>query len=304
MSTKQQRDIATPDSREATLIKAMNGAVSLPALPTVVARLVAVVDHPDASGDELVRLVSSDPVIALRILKQANSSYYDFSKSVCTVQTAISVLGVDAVKDVALGIPVFECATDDTGHLFDESLFWEHSVGCGVCAGMVAGDMGTVDPDEAYLAGLIHDVGRLVMSLYARETFLDAISAAESDGEVLAAKERELLDIDHCEVGGWLSKSWNLPPRLYEAILFHHQPELASASSRHLASLVNLADAVANTAGFRAFAWATPPEPDHYALKEISLDGSGSCEELIRGYMDRLKTDMKTDETFVDLVRT
>jgi hypothetical protein len=142
------------------------------------------------------------------------------------------------------------------------------------------------------------------MSLYVRQAFLETVSEAMIDGRDVLESEKRLLGVDHADVGGALCKNWNLPPKLYESVLFHHGPEPASPSTRAMACITNLADVIANLSTTRTFGWAPPPVADDYAVQELSLNGSGSPDYTIRRYVERLQRKTKNDESFIDLFRS
>jgi HD-like signal output (HDOD) protein len=142
--------------------KIAESVIGLPTLPTVVSRLIELVDSPRTSAALLARLISADQALTAKVLKLANSAYYGFPREISTVNMAIVVLGFNAVKEMGLSISVFDVFKKTASSpLFDVAQFWEHSVGCGVAARMLARNYRPAIAGEAFVAGLLHDVGKV-----------------------------------------------------------------------------------------------------------------------------------------------
>ena len=221
--------------------------IGLPTLPTIVTQLIAVVGDPASSARQIAQLVSTDQALTAKILKVANSSFYGFAREIATVQLAIVVLGIEMVKNVALSVEVLKRFSKGQEHeLFDRQRFWEHSIGAGVAARMLARKYyDRRKADEAFVAGVLHDIGKLILIEYFYDEFVEALTLAKDKEMALVDAEEEVLGVSHADVGGWLAEKWNLPLHLVNAIVYHHRPfELSADEPNELVMLTHMGNAL------------------------------------------------------------
>lgn len=216
--------------------------IGLPTLPTVVSKMIELVDNPKTSAGSLARLISTDQSLTARILKLANSAYYGFSREISTVNMAIVVMGFNAVKDMGLSLSVFDIFKDSTDFkYFDITKFWEHSVGCGVASKMMAHRYHHSIAGEAFVAGLLHDIGKVILNQYSHKEFVEIMTRVTVGEECFDDAERAVTGTHHGEIGGWLADRWRLPRAISESIRRHHTPAEARREPL-LVALVNIAD--------------------------------------------------------------
>ena len=221
--------------------------VGLPTLPTIVTQLISVVGDPASSARQIAQLVSTDQALTAKVLKVANSSFYGFAREIATVQLAIVVLGIEMVKNVALSVEVLKRFSKGQEHeLFDRQRFWEHSIGAGVAARMLARKFyDRRKADEAFVAGVLHDIGKLILIEYFYDEFVEALTLAKEKEMALVDAEEEVLGVSHADVGGWLAEKWNLPPHLVHAIVYHHRPfDLETDEPTDLVMLTHMGNAL------------------------------------------------------------
>ncbi len=215
---------------------------SLPTLPGIISKLNALSENDKASVQEMARLVSSDQVLSARILKLANSPSYGFYK-VSTISNAMILLGVNVVKSLALSSSIFEIMEKNSLGL------WEHSLGAGVAANIIARRLKLQECEEISTAALLHDIGKVIIRINFGDDYQKLLELIRKKEITILDAEYELLGIDHTEVGAWLVKSWFLPDKLIEPISCHHN--VAAASSHQVkASVVHLADILIKASGF------------------------------------------------------
>lgn len=215
---------------------------TLPTLPGIVTRLNSLADNDKTSIQEMSRLVSSDQVLSARILRLANSPSYGFYR-VATISNAMILLGVDVVKSLVLSSSIFEIMEKNVLGL------WEHSLGAGVAANIIAKRLRLPESEEISTAALLHDIGKVIIRLSSQEKFPDLPARIAEKGLTTYEAEREILGTDHAEVGGWLAKSWFLPEKLIVPIAFHHDVE-ASPLHQTKTAVVHLADILIKASGF------------------------------------------------------
>lgn len=217
----------------------------LPPLPLVVQKLIKVMDDEMSSAEDISRVLSSDQAMASKVLKLVNSSFYGLSGQVSTVSRAVVILGVAAIRNLALGLAVAKIMA--TGEKNDmRRRFWEHALATAAGAEILARAGGYPDPEEAFMAGLLHDLGYLVLLMAVPEESLELIENPVPDQ---LEKEKEMLGLTHAQVGQKLLKHWRLPRQLEQAVRFHHTGPVFTSGDEPLASLVAMADALAAAHG-------------------------------------------------------
>ncbi len=222
---------------------------NLPTIPPVLAGIVALIDSDTAGARRLVELIERDQSLTAKLLRLANSAFFGQSRRVSTVPRAILLLGFSTVRNLALGVKVWEALAGDVTRKRLEEL-WAHAVTVAVCAKALAGRLRACDPDEAFTAGLLHDVGRLVIAVRFRDMYWDTVGGA-AESEPIEQLERATFGVDHAEVGGWLLEAWALPPIIVEAVRQHHEAQPRAGLPHVLAvtnRLVAWTDVAAGTA--------------------------------------------------------
>ena len=221
------------------------GIHELPTLPTVVAKIIELVDNPRTNATLLARLISTDPALTARMLKLANSAYYGFPRRIGTINLAIVVLGFNTVRDLALSASLVD-RFDMNENRDDSGLasFWSHSVKTAVAARMLQRLTHSRVVGEAFVAGLLHDIGRLVMARYLKVEHDRVQEELQATGRPIWEIEREEVGMSHSEVGGLLCRRWNLPENICEAITWHHHPTERDEHDT-LTSLIHMAEYLA-----------------------------------------------------------
>jgi len=233
------------DKRVERLRRSTESVLTLPTLPESVSRLLGMVDDPATSARALAHAISSDQVLTARVLKLANSSYYGFQQRVGTVSLALVVLGFQSVKDLALTTSVmktFGNASKDSR--FDMKTFWEHSLAVAVASRHLSRVLRVGSAGEAFTAGILHDIGQVVLHEYHPDAFQESLRLVREEGKLLHEAEIEVLGAGHPQVGGWLCRRWNLPDKICQAVSLHHGP-FPGGDATGLPALVALADHLA-----------------------------------------------------------
>jgi putative nucleotidyltransferase with HDIG domain len=230
------------EDKRSELKKIILDTRTLPTLPGVITKLNALTNNDKASVQEMAKIVSSDQVLSARILKLANSPSYGFYK-VSTISNAMILLGVNVVKSLAVSSSIFEIMEKNSVGL------WEHSLGVGVTANMIAKKLKLPECEEISTAALLHDIGKVIISLKCSEAEEQIRKTVRELDTYMIDAERVVIDTDHAEIGGWLAQSWFLPEKLSEPIRFHHDVE-KSEEHRIKTAVVHIADALLIANGF------------------------------------------------------
>lgn len=251
----------------ASILTLVNRTLELPTLPEVLVRLNEVMADPDVSVEQVARVVSTDPAVSANVLRLVNSAYYGLQVRVSTVQLAISIMGFSMIRRVALKAAVLnvfgEKGRDVEG--FDARFFWRHSIFSGVAARAVtraAQDVLGADPEDGYMAGLLHDLGKLILADHVGSRYAELTRRAQKGEGSLGRLEADELGFDHADVGSVLAIKWLLPEEIGISIRYHHSP-LEDPFHRGLSCAVHLADHLAISSGY--------PSVPNVAAEELEL---------------------------------
>lgn len=232
--------LLTLDAREL-----LDGAPNLGSPPAVYQRLVEVLNHPNSGVHEVAAVVSQDTALTARLLRLANSSYFSFSRPVDSVRQAVRLMGTTPVRDLALATSVTSVFRDLPPDLINLEDFWRHSLAVGMGARMMATDRRETNVDRFFVAGMLHDLGRLVLYMRAPDVARAVLEYAKDRDCHLYDAERELTGIDHGTIGGALMDRWSMPESLVECVWLHHAPD-SSVQHPVETATIHLADVLAN----------------------------------------------------------
>ncbi len=223
----------------------------LPALPTMLATLNRLMADPRTSADTLGKALSTDPALVSKVLKLVNSAFYGFPGRIGTISQAVIILGFSSIRNLVLTTSIMQMfGTKGQKQGFDVEAFWKHSLQTAGLARQLALEKGQAYIEEAFIGGLLHDMGRMVLSQKLPAEFEKVMTAASKTGVRLRQAEQVILGTTHSEVGAWLAQKWNLPAPLIDVIQFHHAPQNAPTreapngreSADHLVELVHICD--------------------------------------------------------------
>jgi putative nucleotidyltransferase with HDIG domain len=198
----------------------------LPAMPQVASKVLELSSDPNTSAQKLQQIIADDQAMTARILKIANSAMYSCSRKVKTLTEAIVMLGFNSIRSLVVTSAarnLYNTRKSTTG--LKERLLWEHSIGVAFACRLLVQERIPALAEEAFLAGLMHDIGKLVLNLRVPGEFDEIVQLVYNDRQPFNVMEKEILGFDHAEVGAQLVNKWNLSPVLEETILNHHNPE-------------------------------------------------------------------------------
>jgi HD-like signal output (HDOD) protein len=215
---------------------------SIPTVPAIIRPLLFYLERPvdQVEVQRIVDLVSCDETISAQCLRVANSALYFRSREVRSVHGAVVVLGVRQVREILLSCSLLNLLPKQNW-VIDPLVFWEHSLGCGLVSRFCARKARFAEPERAYLAGLLHDLGELVNMMSFQEEFRAAAQLARSEQIPLHQAERSALGFTHCDTGKILAEHWRLPEDIMEVVEHHHDVQQAKLHPV-LVALVSLSD--------------------------------------------------------------
>ena len=226
----------------------------------------------DVEARRLTELIRTDASLASELLRRANSALFGLRSQVSSIEHAVTMLGLERVKTLAMTLGL--------GSYLKTSLrvavlrhCWRHSLGCALLGEEFAEACG-LRPDQAYTAGLLHDVGRLALLVKYPQSYANLLSVVIENHFSMLQSERDLFDIDHCEAGSWLAEGWDFPEELVQVIGDHHRPP--SDHSSDLLRLIHVTCRLADSFGFSVTNPASPEKPEEIIKelpKPVQLDG-------------------------------
>ena len=194
-------------------------ASDLPTIPVVATKVMQLIESEGVSAEELARVVSADPAVAARVLKISNSSFYGCQRQIQTLSHAIMMLGYNTLRSLVVAASVKQVYKP---YGLTEKMLWEHSFGAGLAARIIANNTRLVNEEEAFLGGLFHDIGKIIMNFFDNQQFQKVMEKCYNEEISFLEAEQQVYSYTHAEVGGLVIKKWNFPEMLMKAVLQHH----------------------------------------------------------------------------------
>ena len=248
---------------EGTIRREMEHLQGLPTIPVMLKKLLEAFNDPRLSLNDISGFVSNDPALAGSLLKAVNSPLFGFVGRVTSITQALLLLGLNAAKGLLLGVAVFGLAKGLEG-------LWAHSVGTGIVARITARQQALGEPEELFVAGLLHDIGKIFLYVKFPDECLRALALARAEKAFIGHVEKQTFNSTHTEVAGWVLTRWHLPLRLIEPIRYHHQPSLSQKMAAETA-IVHFSDVLARARGFGSGGDAFVPPVDERVWARLNL---------------------------------
>ncbi len=248
------------------LLKSKIEAVKqIPTLPGVLSKMTAMIHDPETSTEQLGGVISRDQVLAAKVLKLINSSFYGFPGRISSVSHALVLLGFNVIKGMVVSASVFDMMNRAVVGL------WEHSLGCATLSGIIARKLGEKESEEVFVAGLLHDIGKVMIKVSLPDDY-DRIQRMSAVQEIVVREaEQEIVGVDHARIAQWVAAQWHLPEAIAEPMVYHHEPLGAGAYARRTA-MVHLADVLIQAVGFGSGGNVSVPPLDEDACSLLNAD--------------------------------
>jgi putative nucleotidyltransferase with HDIG domain len=241
----------TVDTLDNRVKQVISNIRNLPTPPIVFHQIQKAINDPNVSAGQVAAILSEDPAMSVKVLKLTNSAFYGLSREIEAVKEAVVIVGMEAIKNLVLSASVLDMFKSDNIDQEFQEKFWRHSLATAVCSRLLARRLrqrGIVDPDAAFSAGLLHDVGKMVLSCFLPEEYSRFSETRSADRKSTDySLELDRLGYTHAQVGSYLAIQWKLPQRLNEAIAFHHEP-LLSQIGEPIAHIVHIGNYLAKQA--------------------------------------------------------
>ena len=272
-------------------------AKDLPTLSTVVMRLNEMIASPTTSAADVGSLISQDLALTGKTLKLVNSSFYGFPKKINSIIHAIVILGFNKVKNIALSVSVLQAFKKTPGKGFDYFGFWEHTIATAISAEVIARNLKSAYQEEAFVAGLLHDIGKLLLVQYFPDEYGKVRELIDREKITMFQAENEVIGFNHSLIGLWIAEKWNFPEPLCMAIRMHHNPLMARAH-RELVLTVHVADIFARALGIGNGGDPYLPELEQTIWDQLRLNTT-----LADKIMAEILDGVNKAGDFLDLVR-
>ena len=222
-----------------------------PTLPVIITKLGEAIRDPESDAERIAGIIEDDPAMMAKILKVVNSVLYGAREPIHSLQLAVARMGLNAINNIAMSTSVFSTFPKDGQSDFNREEFWRHSISTGIAANIVyerckRNIKQRYTRDMLHLAGLLHDIGKILFENYFHDQFMAAIQTCGEANIPLFQVELESIGADHAQVGAWLGKRWNLSEPLIETIRWHHEPENSSEPCQELVMLCHTANYICN----------------------------------------------------------
>jgi putative nucleotidyltransferase with HDIG domain len=293
----QNQVIAPGGALPPELLKAMNRVTEISSLPEITTRIVEVVEDPKSTAQHMHDIVKNDPALAAKILKVVNSAFYGLPSQISSLDRAIVMLGLTAVKNIALAASLSRLfRPGQISERFAARDLWEHCIAVGVCARLLATHGGHAE--EAFVAGLVHDMGLLVEYQLFPDQLREVADVCLASPQDFCQAEKKFIGADHQMFGAALAGKWKFPPGLRYSIAFHHNPEKLKPEFRRLVGLIHVADVICcqNEIGFFLTSQGQDVTDDMLQLCGITEQHVSEMLEVLPERIDETKAIFSDDE--------
>ncbi len=240
-------------------------------LPLFYDRLNETINHPRSSIDDIGKIITEDQGLTARLLRLANSPMFGWFGKVDSISKAVTIIGTQQLRDLALAASVMGVFKGIPEELLNMQSFWRHSIACGIVARTLATWRRESNVERFFVAGMLHDVGQLIMATTLSEIVKEMIETSRSEQKMFLMVERERLGFDHADAGGALLKSWKIPANIADPVTYHHTPALADQFPMEVA-IVHISDVICQSLSLgQSCEWFVPPL-DSASWERLGMD--------------------------------
>jgi putative nucleotidyltransferase with HDIG domain len=258
-----------------SILKRLDEIEDLPTLPVVAMEVNKMLLDYDTTINKLSATIENDQAMVSKILKLVNSAFFGLRGKISTISHAIVVLGFNTIRNAVVSISIINAFSIQEGlDGFDIADFWKHSVAVAVTSKYLAEKTGIHSADDCFVAGLLHDIGKIVLLQHFKDLFQKVWLAVKANNLPFYEAEKSQIQIDHAWIGGYLARKWQLPVPLVDAIRYHHDIS-PDANDHPLLMLIHTADIIVNTFGEDS---------------EVNLELSGICQDTLKAMGSLLDT--------------
>jgi putative nucleotidyltransferase with HDIG domain len=280
--------------REKVIDLIRNRKTGLATLPVVINNILVTATSEKTSAKDLANFIMNDQAISARVLRLANSAYYNMSKKIDSISRAIVLIGFKEIISLALGTGILSTFSKNGADApIDMKEFWQHSIGVGFAAGKIAKQRRKIPDESTILMGLLHDIGKIIFCLYFPNEYARVLEKTSNEQTPLYKIEKKDLGLDHAEMASLLMKQWNFPKNLIQPACYHHNPSACPKQQVDMAMMVNLANFICHQSGIGQ-SGNHNIEPDNKILRKLGLS-----DENVRTLTEELESEQGQVEDFL-----
>ncbi|MFH0734161.1 MAG: HDOD domain-containing protein [bacterium] len=291
MSNNLTEQVILERRRKTELV--LTNIYNLPSMSEVMMEVSKLLDNPNTNTSLLSKKIGKDPGLATKILSIANSPLYGLPRKVSTIDFAILIIGYQDIKNIVVALSMIESFKNKSDKYLDQKEFWLHSLLCANASKRISEDLGYRFGGEAFVTGLLHDLGIPVMHKYFHTAFLEIYTKLTTNGAYCLDSENEILGYTHQEIGRFLTTKWNLPNHLCDTISNHHHPSKA-VENQVLASIVHLADYMTQKLKIGDFYWDNNYQFDESVIDTLKFKSMDDLDKFVNNYETLFNEEIKT----------
>jgi len=273
---------------------------NLPTPPIVFHQIQKVINDPNVSAEQIASILSEDPAMSVKVLKLTNSAFYGLSREVESVKQAIVIVGMEAIKNLVLSASVLDMFKGKKMDQEFQEKYWRHSLATAFCGRILARKLkarGIIDPDLAFSAGLLHDIGKIILCCFLQDEYAKFKEARQQDSSLPTYEiENKTLGYNHAQIGALLAAQWKLPTKIGEATTYHHHPQLYEKQDA-IPYIIHIANYLAKKTFYES--------DEQYLVGSLSDEIRNYMdfpEENTEEYCDILREEYLKSETFMQMV--
>lgn len=271
-----------------SLDELVNRVDDIPVFPQTVTRIIQLTEDPKSDARDLEREIMKDQGLTAKILRLANSSYYGLSRNIKSVAEATVLLGFQAIKSMVLATTVGKVLVQELpGYALGREELWRQSQISAITSRVIARKIRFSKPDQVYTAGLLRDIGKVILDVYMKEQYNLIVNLVDEEHMTFIEAEEQILGYNHGQVGAKIAEKWHLPEDLVEAIALHHEPDSATINPK-MTAMTHIADGLVMMMGF------------HLGIDGLSYQFSGKAMELLK-LDEQMLTEIMSD--VVDIIK-
>lgn len=267
--------------RKKSIARCLTTIRNLPSIPAIIYEVSKLLNNSKTSAVDLGKVISRDQGLVAKILTVANSPLYGLPRRVATIEFAIVILGFDHIKNIVIALSMIESFRNTKYDNWDSQSYWNHSLITATAAKRIADELRYPKPGEAFTAGLLHDIGIILIQKYFNKEFNLICEIVDSQQMLYLKAEEMILGLTHQEIGQFIIAQWNFPESLSDAIAYHHKPS-ESENNKALSSIVHLADYMTQALGAGQFYWDDNLQLDENIIQILKFGD----ETKLNGFID------------------
>lgn len=251
--------------------KIVTNVLKVAALPAVALKFSEAIKDPLTSNNDLEKIVSEDSALAAKVLMISNSALFNFPSKIDTISKAITIIGHKQLSEIILSCSIVAMFKDIPQDVIDMDMFWRHSISVATVSRILASSRREQNIESFFTAGLLHDIGKLILFVEAPKYASEVITKCAETDEIMYKVEKELLGFDHAKLGAMLLKKWKLPDNIVAAVYYHHMPSISSGDIV-TPGIIHIADIITHALQFGSSGENFVPPLNEKAWASLDLD--------------------------------